>query len=226
MKRDYFNSFEEKDFDVCADMELDTELSGILVLLSQNFNADRKFGINTRNIGKVVWVNVSAKYNPATGYIRMFYDINDDNCSQSREYIMTAGERNTMTQYIEEMCIENHEMTCMEFYITKYIKICDCEINLKCRQEGDVCFVYNTNDGTVLYQEDMGGELFKHIGHKIELVNSENGERFRIECTDCDEVLFGNDAERIKVQNIMNKESQKPDDTFTESEQSAEINLI
>ena len=226
MKRDYFNSFEEKDFDVCADMELDTELSGILVLLSQNFNADRKFGINTRNIGKVVWVNVSAKYNPATGYIRMFYDINDDNCSQSREYIMTDGERNTMTQYIEKMCIENHEMTSMEFYITKYIKICDCEINLKCRQEGDVCFVYNTNDGTVLYQEDMGGKLSEHIGHKIELVNSENGERFRIECMDCNEVLFSNDAERIKVQNIMNNESQKPDDAFTESEQSAEINLI
>lgn len=225
MKRDYFNSFEEKDFNVCADMEFDITLPGILVLLHPKFNVDRKFGINT-NIGKAVWVNISAEYNPVSGDIRMFYDINDDNCSQSREYIMTAVERSTVAQYIEKMCIENHEMTCVEFYITKYVEICDCEFNLKCRQEGDVCFVYNTNDGTVLYQEDMGGNLSKHIGHKIELVNSENGERFRIECTDCDEVLFSSDTERIKVQNIMDNESQKPDEAFTESEQSAEINLI
>lgn len=201
MKRDYFNTFEENDFRVCADMEFDYKHKNMLIPLEAWFDTDKKFGINAGNDDNV-WVNVSVEYNPAIGDIIMSYEINDENGSQSREYIMTAEERSMVAQYIEKMCIENHEMTCMEFYITEYIETCDCEIDLECRQEGNVCRVYNTNDGVVLYQEDMGGNLSKHIGHKIELANYGDGECYSIECMDCSEVLFSSDAERIRLQDI------------------------
>ena len=92
MKKDYFNTFEENDFRVCADMEFDYKHKNMLIPLEAWFDTDKKFGINAGNDDNV-WVNVSVEYNPAIGDIIMSYEINDENGSQSREYIMTAEER-------------------------------------------------------------------------------------------------------------------------------------
>lgn len=201
MKRDCFNSFEERDLRICSDMEFEANYPGIFVRLTPCFDVDRKFGTYTYR-GKNIWIDVSAVYNPVTSDIRMFYNVNDVNGSQGREYIMTDEERDTVAQYIEKMCIENHEMTCTEFYITQYAKHYWGNINLECRQEGDAYIVYNVNDGAVLYQEDLSGDLYEHIGHKIELANYGDGECYSIECVDCEEVIYSSDIERIELRDI------------------------
>lgn len=201
MKKDYFNSFEESDFRICEDIEFDGEYNNLLVPLEAWFDVDKKFGINTLNDANV-WVNLYAEYNPATNDIRMFYDIDADDGVYEREYVMTHEECNTLIPYIEKMCIQQHNMTCMEFYITEYAENCDCEINLACRQTESGCEVYNTNDGAVLYQESRGGNLYKHIGHSIELANYGDADCYSIECIDCNEVLFSSDAERVRLQEI------------------------
>lgn len=208
MKRNYFNTFEESDFRICEDMEFNSENKNIFIPMEAWFDVDKKFGINI--IGDdSAWVNLFAEYNPVIGEIRMFYDIDTENKAFEREYVMTDEERSAMTQYIEKMCMQRHHVPCMEFYITEYIETCDCEIDLECRQEGNVCRVYNTNDGAILYQEDMGGNLSKHIGHKIELANYGDSECYSIECMDCNEVLFSSDVERIRLQDIEDNDGQE-----------------
>lgn len=201
MKYDYFYTFEEKDFDECTDMEFDAVYPGISVRLIPNFNVDRKFGTHIHRLERV-WIDVSAVYNPVTGDIRMFYNVSAANSSQGREYIMTDEERSTVANYIEKMCIENLGMTCTEFYITQYAEHCGDNINLECRQEGDAYIIYNVNDGAVLYQEDLNGDLYEHIGHEIELANYGNGECYSIECMDCEEVIYSSDIEKIELQDI------------------------
>ena len=200
MKNDYFNSFEESDFYIHEDLELSVDNQFITALVETQFDVDKKFGINVSQDDDA-WVNLYAGYNPVTESLKVFYYIDTYNGDYEREYIPTEEEKNAFISVMQQACIKQNEMNCREFYIREYAAYAG-EMSLVCEQDGDSCQIINTDDGFVLYREDMSdGNLKNHFGHSIELANYGNGECLSIECTDCNQVLYSTDNEEIKMNN-------------------------
>ena len=88
LKNDYFNTFEKKDVDIQEDIELDFQHSSLFAVVETWFDVDKKFGINVNNDDNV-WVNLFADYQPFSGELRIFYDIDADKKAYEREYIPT-----------------------------------------------------------------------------------------------------------------------------------------
>ena len=199
MKKDYFNTFEESDFCIHEDLKLSVDNQYITALIVTQFDVDKKFGINVLE-DEDAWVNLYADYNPVTESLKVFYYIDSYNGNYEREYIPTEDEKQAFISVMQQACIKQNEMNCREFYIREYTAYAD-EMSLACVRDGDSCQVTNTDDGFVLYREDMpDGSLRNHLGHSIELANY-GGACLSIECTDCNEVLYSTDNEEIEITN-------------------------
>ncbi|MDO4563336.1 MAG: hypothetical protein Q4C12_05830 [Clostridia bacterium] len=207
MKKDYFNTFEESDFCIHEDLELSVDNQHITALVETLFDVDKKFGINVSQ-SEDAWVNLYACYNPVTESLKAFYYIYTYNGNFERKYIPTDDEKKIFVNVMEQACIKQNKMNCREFYIREYAAYAD-KMSLACVQNGDSCQVINTDDGFVLYCEDMtDGSLKNHLGHNIELANYGDGECLSIECVDCYEVLYSTDTDCAKLD--IDDENQEP----------------
>lgn len=116
MKNDYFNTFEPHDFDISEDLELNAELQTIFVPMEPWFDPDRKFGIRVSNDDNA-WVNLYADFNPMTGELHVYYNIDTYQFAYEREYIPTDEEKELFINCIEQACMKQNHMNCREFYI-------------------------------------------------------------------------------------------------------------
>lgn len=199
MKKDYFNTFEESDFCIHEDLEVSVDNQYITALIETQFDVDKKFEINVSE-AEDAWVNLYADYNPVTESLKVFYYIDSYNGNYEREYIPTEDEKQAFISVMQQACIKQNKMNCREFYIREYTAYAD-EMSLTCVRDGDSCQITNTDDGFVLYREDMPDRsLRNHLGHSIELANY-GGACLSIECTDCNEVLYSTDNEEIEITN-------------------------
>lgn len=200
MKNDYFNTFEPHDFDISEDLELNAELQTIFVPMEPWFDPDRKFGIRVSNDDNA-WVNLYADFNPMTGELHVYYNIDTYQFAYEREYIPTDEEKELFINRIEQACMKQNHMNCREFYIREYVEYYADDLKLECVKQDGKVVIRNQADDFILYVEDKGGRLENHIGHNIELANYGEGQCLSIECTDCNEVLYDTDLEEHEMTN-------------------------
>ncbi len=134
MKNDYFNTFESGDIEIRENIELNIEHSNLFVVMEEWFDVDKKFGINVNNDDNV-WVNLFADYQPFSGELRIFYDIDADKKAYEREYIPTDEEKELFVQQIEQACEQQTKMSCKEFYVREYAENYADSLKLVCEEK-------------------------------------------------------------------------------------------
>jgi len=158
---------------------------------------DKKFGVNTAGVDGA-WVNLYSTYNPCTGEIKIPYTVATEDGTYGREYIPTDEEKALFQKLMEQFCEQRTKMTCKEAYITAYIEDYTDEVSLECTEENGMIIVKNVNDNFILYAEEKGERLEKHIGHSIELATYGGKQCIAIECMDCNEILYDTASEELQ----------------------------
>lgn len=197
MKNDYLNTLEKNDMSIRENYDLDFEVQNMLFPIETWFDVDKKFGVNTYG-DDGAWVNLYATYNPCTGEIKIPYTVDTEDGTFSREYIPTDDERELFRKLMEQYCENSYRMTCREAYITAYTEHNMGEISLECIEENGLVVVKNKSDNFILYAEEKGGRLEKHIGHSIELATYGGRQCIAIECVDCNEILYDTASEELQ----------------------------
>lgn len=210
MKNDYFNTFEPHDFDISEDMELNMELQTIFVPMEPWFDPDKKFGIHVSNDDNA-WVNLFADYNPVTGELHVYYNIDTYQNAYEREYIPTDEESELFVNRIEQACMKQNHMNCREFYIREYVEYYADSLKLVCEEKGQGIQIRNTADDFILYYSDDAKDK-RFIGDEIELANYGDGECYSIEDVDRYEVIYSTDVPEQELTEFKAREIDK--DTF------------
>ena len=210
MKNDYFNTFESGDIEIREDIELNIEHSNLFVVMEEWFDVDKKFGINVNNDDNV-WVNLFADYQPFSGELRIFYDIDADKKAYEREYIPTDEEKELFVQQIEQACEQQTKMSCKEFYVREYAENYADTLKLVCEEKGQGIQIRNTADDFILYYSDDANDK-RFVGDEIELANYGDGECYSLEDVDRYEVIYSTDVPEQELTEFQAREIDK--DTF------------
>lgn len=184
MKDDYLNSFEQRDLNLNReDIDISDNQRYLTAYIETWFDVDKKFGLNTKQYDNV-WVNLFCHYNPFESTIDIFYCIDTGDICVERAYQATKEEKKIFKNLMEEMCIKNEQMSCKDFLLQSYLENVK-NLKMVCEQYTGGYQIRNTLDDFVLWTEDDSGELKKHVGHEIEVVNYKNGGYYFLVCKDC-----------------------------------------
>lgn len=106
---------ERKDITIGSDLEVDTENEVVSAYLETWFDVDKKFGTQTA-IRDDEWLNLYADYEPESGALKMYYQVERDDNSEFFEYTPTEKETTLIIEMMEEHCQNTDGCSLNELY--------------------------------------------------------------------------------------------------------------